>query len=222
MSWESTARYYQLINQEVATRLGGLHSARLVLWSADFEDIADLQANNDWDGAASVLGKAGANLAQAGANFLIICTNTMHCVAEEIERISGLPVLHIADATAQVAKVQGFRTLGIMGTRFTMENGFYRDRLENRHGLKVLIPNNEDRALIHRVIYDELCHGILRDSSRSEFKRIARSMREQDAEAVVEACTEIGMLLKSADTPVPLLETTWIHAMAAVDEALKA
>lgn len=189
--------------------------------SVDFAEIEALQREGDWDAAGRVLADDAHTLQTAGADFIVLCTNTMHKVAAAIERAIAIPLLHIADATADAVHDRHIKTIGLMGTSFTMEEDFYRGRLQDRHGAKVLIPEASDRAVIHRIIYDELVHGIVRDESRSEFVRIAESLRAQGAEGVVEGCTEIGMLLGSDSTEVPLFDTTEIHAVAAVEASLR-
>ncbi|MGL1892707.1 MAG: aspartate/glutamate racemase family protein [Spirochaetaceae bacterium] len=220
MSWESTVGYYTAINMGIKNSLGGLHSAEIAMYSVDFDPIEKLQHNGDWDGTAKILGEAAKNIESAGADFLLICTNTMHKVAPEIERSINIPILHIADATAEVLIKKGIRTVGLLGTSFTMEQDFYKGRLTKNFGLDVLIPNKEDRSIIHNVIYNELCLGKALTSSKSEFLRIITLLRNQGAEAVILGCTEIGMLVSQADTDVTLLDTTYIHAEKAVEYAL--
>jgi aspartate racemase len=220
MSWESTVPYYRLINQAVKARLGGLHSARLILYSVDFHDIERLQHAGDWQAAGEVLAGAARALEAAGADFLILCTNTMHKVAPAIEASVRIGLIHIADPTASQIKQAGFSKVGLLGTRFTMEEDFYRDRLTRQHGLEVVIPGPADRALIHRVIYEELCLGQINPASRLEFRRIIAQMVAQGAQAVILGCTEISLLVTEQDSQVPLLDTTSIHAQAAVDLAL--
>ena len=220
MSWESTELYYRLINQEIRSRLGGLHSAPIVMVSVDFHDIERLQHAGDWAGAADALAAHARKIEAAGADLLLICTNTMHKVADEVQAGIGIPLLHLADATAARVTQQGKRAVGLLGTRFTMEQAFYRGRLE-RHGLEVIVPTVEDREIVHSVIFDELCVGKVREESRAEYLRIIAALAAAGAEGVIEGCTEIGMLVQQAHTPVPLFDTTAIHAEAAVTEALK-
>jgi aspartate racemase len=220
MSWESTVPYYRLINQETGKRLGGLHSAPIVLFSVDFQPIETLQHDGRWREAGSLLADAAAKLELAGAELLILCTNTMHKVASQIEEGLSIPLLHIADATAQVIKRQELRKVGLLGTRFTMVEDFYCQRLENRHGLEVLIPDSDDRELVHRVIYDELCHGEIHRQSRREYARILENLVAAGAQGVILGCTEISLLVQPEDSAVPLFDTTRIHALAAVDLAL--
>lgn len=222
MSWESTLLYYRLLNQEVARRLGGLHSARLVLWSVDFHVIETFQTAGRWEEAGEELAAAARALEVAGADFLVLATNTMHRVAPAIEAAVGIPLLHIADTTAEAVKRTGAVRVGLLGTRFTMEQDFYRGRLEQRHGLEVLVPGPEDCEIVHRVIYDELCRGQVLEESRRAFARILRRLAERGAQGVILGCTEIGLLVTPGDSPVPLFDTTEIHAAAAVERALAA
>jgi aspartate racemase len=220
MSWESTELYYRLINEETKRVLGGLHSASIVMISVDFHDVERLQAQEDWDASARLLSEKARRVEAAGADLLLICTNTMHKVADQVADAIGIPLLHIADATAARVKASGIRTVGLLGTRFTMEQQFYKGRLE-RSGLEVLVPEAEDRALVNRVIYEELCLGRVNAESRQAFQRIIDALREDGAEAVIEGCTEIGILVGQEHTDVPLFDTTRIHARQAVAEALK-
>ena len=220
MSWESTVSYYRAINEAVRTRLGGLHSARLVLFSVDFEEIERLQRAGRWDLAGEVLGDAGRALAAAGADFLLICANTMHKVAPAVEAAAGRPLLHIADATAEVILAAGHRRVGLLGTRYTMEQEFYRERLRCPHGLEVVVPEEPDRAIVHRVIFDELCRGEVLDVSRAEYRRVMAALVSRGVEAIVLGCTELSLLVDAADATVPLFDTTLIHAQRAVDRAL--
>lgn len=222
MSWESTATYYRLINEGVRERLGGLHSAELVLYSVDFEPVEQLQVRGDWDEAGRVLARAAQGVEAAGGEVLVLCTNTMHKVAEAIEAAVDIPFLHIADATAAALKLAGHRRVGLLGTAFTMEQEFYRGRLQDQHGLEVLIPGDDDRRIVHDVIYDELCLGRVVEPSRREYGRIIDALQREGAEAVVLGCTEISLLVGEGDSPIPLFDTTAIHAAAAVDAALEA
>lgn len=221
MSWESSELYYRWINEGVKKRLGGLHSARIVMLSVDFQEIETLQHNGDWVRAGEVLAQAAQSIEAAGADFLLICTNTMHKVAPQIEMALNIPLLHLADATAQRVLNAGMSTIGLLGTNFTMEQDFYRGRLTEKYGLTVLIPNEADRQIVHRVIYDELVLGQVRDESRNEYLRIIDDLNARGAEGVIEGCTEIVMLVQQAHTHVPLFDTTAIHAQAAVDMALR-
>ncbi len=220
MSWESTLIYYKRINELVKQRLGGLHSARLLLYSVDFHDIERLQAAGCWDEAGVQLAGAAQSLQRAGADFLVLCTNTMHKVAPAIESAVDIPLLHIADASAESIRASGARSVGLLGTRFTMEQDFYRLRLQERHGISVLLPDAEERELVHRVIYDELCRGTVRDESRAAYKRIIGKLVARGAEGVILGCTEITILIGVEDSPVPVFDTTEIHAVAAVEKAL--
>ena len=220
MSWESTAHYYRLINEATRKALGGLHSAPIAMFSVDFQDIEVLQHAGDWDATARILAGKATQVEAAGAELLLICTNTMHIVADEISAAINIPLLHIADATATVITESGMTSIGLLGTKFTMEQEFYRSRLE-RHGLKVIVPPEQDRDIVHRVIYEELCLGEIHDESRTEFLRIIDDLQQQGAEAVIEGCTEIGLLVKQEHTSVPLFDTTSIHAQQAVIEALR-
>ncbi len=220
MSWESTALYYQQINELVKEKLGGLHSAKIAMYSLDFQEIEELQHAGQWDATGEILSKAAEQVQAAGADFLIICTNTMHKVAPQIAGAIDIPILHIADATAERIKAQGIKNIGLLGTRFTMEQDFYAGRLRDAHGLNVLLPPQQDRDLVHRVIYEELVLGVVRDESRREYLRIMDDLRAAGAEGVIEGCTEIVMLVQQEDTDIPLFDTTSIHAEAAVELAL--
>jgi len=220
MSWESTASYYRIINDEIKRRLGGLHSAQIVLYSLDFQGIENLQHQDRWDEAADILVDGARRIESAGADFLLICTNTMHKVAGRVESEIDIPLLHIADATGRQIHNRGFNKVALLGTRFTMEQAFYRGRLEERFDLEVLVPDEAERELVHRVIYDELCLGSIRQTSREQFVGIIGGLADRGAEAVILGCTEIALLVDQKDTSMPLLDTTRIHAIAAVDAAL--
>jgi len=220
MSWESTVPYYRLINETVAARLGGLHSARLVLYSVDFHDIERLQHAGDWVAAGELLAQAARSLQAAGADVLVLCTNTMHKVAAQIEAAVSIPLFHIADPTATEIRAAGLTCVGLLGTRFTMEQGFYRDRLTERHGLQVLVPEAGDREIVHRVIYEELCLGKIVPASRAEYRRVMAGLVERGAEAIILGCTEICLLVDASDATVPLFDTTGIHARKAAEWAL--
>ena len=220
MSWESTVPYYRLINEMVKARLGGLHSARIILFSADFHEVERLQSAAQWDEAGALLAGAARSLESAGAEFLVLCTNTMHKVAHSIESSVSIPLLHIADATAESIKQAGVRTVGLLGTRFTMEQEFYRDRLKQNHGIDVLIPGETDRYIIHQVIYEELVLGKLNPVSRDEYRRIIGDLVARGVEGIILGCTEISLLVKADDSIVPLFDTTSIHAAAAVEWSL--
>lgn len=220
MSWESTVGYYREINEGVKKALGGLHSAKIAMYSVDFEPIENLQHKGDWEGASSILSEAARNIQSAGADFLLICTNTMHKVAPQIEKSIDIPLLHIADATAQHLVQEGIKTVGLLGTAFTMEQNFYRGRLREKYDLDVQVPNREDRQLVHDAIYQELCLGSVPASTRTEFLRIIDMFAQQGAEGVILGCTEIGMLVSQQDTKVRLFDTTAIHAAKAVEYAI--
>jgi len=220
MSWESTATYYRLLNEGVKDALGGLHSAKVLLHSVDFDEIATMQREGAWDAAGDLLGKAAAGLEAAGADMTLICTNTMHLVEGAIRAHTGIPLLHIADATAEAAKEKGFKKLALLGTSFTMEQDFYRGRIADRFSIEVITPDAADRQIVHDIIYDELCQGDIRDTSRAAYLRIIDSLHGQGAEAIILGCTEIGLLIKDDHTDVPLLDTTAIHCAAAVKAAL--
>jgi aspartate racemase len=224
MSWESTAVYYRLINQAVAARRGGLHSAPLRLASVDFAEVAALQRSGQWQQAGELLGRAGAGLRAAGAEALLIATNTMHKVADTVVRESGLPLLHIGDATGRALSAAGCRRVGLLGTRFTMEDGFLHRHLADGHGVSVAVPPEADRAEVHRIIFDELCRGVLRDDSRATFARIIGDLHAAGCDGVVLGCTEISLLVDPAAPgwPLPLFDTTALHAQAAVDWMLQA
>ena len=220
MSWESTVPYYRLINETIKERLGGLHSAKVILYSVDFHEVEQLQRVGDWETAGMLLANAARSLEAVGADFLVLCTNTMHKVAPSIETAVAIPLFHIADPTATEVKRAGHATVGLLGTRFTMEEPFYRDRLRERHGLRVIVPNAEERDSIHRIIYDELCLGVVLPESRREFQRVIAALASQGAEAIILGCTEISLLVSQQDTKFPLFDTTAIHARAAAEEAL--
>jgi aspartate racemase len=221
MSWESTVPYYRIINETIRDRLGGLHSARVVLYSVDFDDIERLQRAGDWEAAGRILALAARSVQAAGADFLVLCTNTMHRVAPTIEAAVTIPLLHIADPTAEVVKAAGFRTVGFLGTRFTMEQPFYRERLQDRHGLELLVPEAGERAQVHRVIFQELCLGKIRAESRDLFRGIMAGLEQRGAQAIILGCTEIAMLVSQTDASVPLFDTTAIHARRAAELALR-
>ena len=220
MSWESTVPYYRHLNEAVKARLGGLHSAKIVLWSVDFHEVEALQHAGDWVAAGALMAQGAQAMQAAGADGLVLCTNTMHKVADAIEAAVTIPLLHIADATAAQIKAAGHQRVGLLGTRFTMEEAFYRERLVERHGLSVLVPPAADRDLVHRVIYDELCLGKVNASSREQYRRIMVDLVAQGAQAIILGCTEITLLVDGSDSDVPLFDTTRIHALAAADWAL--
>ena len=220
MSWESSAEYYRIVNETVRDRLGGLHSARCLMWSFDFAEIEALQHAGDWDGATAEMIEAALSLERGGADFVVICTNTMHKMADAIQAAIGIDVLHIADPTAEAIKREGFGKVGLLGTAFTMEQDFYRGRLESRHGLSVLIPCDSDRKIIHDVIYHELVQGVVNTSSRDAYRGVMARLVEAGAEAIILGCTEIMLLVQPEDSAVPLFDTTALHAAAAVDRSL--
>lgn len=221
MSWESTVSYYQEINRGINHACGGLHSAKIILYSVDFDPIEKLQHRGDWQGTAEILAEAAGCVEAAGADFLLLCTNTMHKVVPQIEQSIHIPLLHIADATAEVLVKNSIRTVGLIGTAFTMEHDFYTGRLSEKYGLHVLIPEESDRKIVHAVIYDELCHGAVNEASKKEYCRIVEDLEASGAEAVILGCTEIALLLKQSDTAIPLYDTTAIHAACAVRKALE-
>ncbi len=220
MSWESSLEYYRIINEETKRRLGGLHSAECLLWSFDFAEIEALQMAGDWDGAAGRMVAAAQSLERGGARGIVICTNTMHKLAPQVQAAISIPILHIADTTAQKICDDGLQTIGLLGTRFTMEQDFYKGRLIDNFGLKVITPNDADRQIIHDVIYDELCLGNVRDTSRSDYLRIMDDLTARGAQGVILGCTEITLLVKPEHTSIRLYDTTLLHALAAVDWAL--
>lgn len=219
MSWESSLEWYRLANERVRDRLGGHHSARIVLDSVDFADIEAMQARGDWDAAGELLAARARALESAGAELLVLCTNTMHLVAERIEDAVGIPFLHIGDVAAQAVAAAGLTTVGLLGTAFTMEQPFYRERLRS-HGIRTIVPGAADRAIVHAVIYDELVHGEIRDASRRRFVEVIERLIAQGAEGVVLGCTEIELLISASDSPVPVFPTTALHVELAVDRAL--
>ncbi|MHA2863439.1 aspartate/glutamate racemase family protein [Vibrio harveyi] len=220
MSWESTANYYQIINREVKARLGGLHSGKVCLYSVDFAEIETLQHQGRWDDTAIILAQAAKSVEAGGADFILICTNTMHKVADQIQQAVNVPLVHIADATAEQLVVDGIKKVGLLGTRFTMEQDFYKQRLIDKFGVDVVVPSSDDQTIVHDVIYNELCKGEVRDDSRQHYLTIIEKLVEQGAEAVILGCTEIAMLVESQHTDVKLYDTTEIHAKAAVEKAL--
>ena len=221
MSWESTAQYYRLANELVRERLGGLHSARVLLASLDFAEVERLQVAGEWDRAGRLLAAEAARLEAGGAELLLLCTNTMHKVADQVQAAIGIPLLHLADTTAAAVQAAGLRTVGLLATAFTMEQDFYRDRLGD-HGLRVLVPDAADRAEVHRVIYEELCRGVVREESREAYRHVIGRLVAAGAEGVVLGCTEIELLVGAADSSVPVFPTTRLHVEAAVDASLLA
>lgn len=220
MSWNSTLEYYRIMNESVASRLGAMHSARLVLYSLDFNEIERAQHEGHWDDLAAVLVEAGSAVKRAGADFLVICTNTMHKVADDLERKVGLPVLHVADATGAVIRERGLHRIGLLGTRFVMDGAFYRDRLRDRFDIEVIVPGEADMDTIHRIIYDELCQGRINASSRRVCADIIERLIGKGAEGIVLGCTELPLLMRTYDACAPVFDTTRLHAEAAIDLAL--
>ncbi|MBP6179418.1 MAG: aspartate/glutamate racemase family protein [Anaerolineales bacterium] len=221
MSWESSIEYYRIINETAKEMLGGLHSAKSLMVTVDFAEIEKLQHEDRWDDAAKILVKCAQDLERGGADLIVLCTNTMHKLADQIIANTNIPFLHIADATAEKIAAVGIKKIGLLGTRFTMEHDFYKGRLSQNFGLEVLIPEESDRDIVHRVIYEELVQGKIVDSSREEYKRIMKWLISQGAEGIILGCTEIELLVKQADSPAPLFPTTSIHAVAAVEMALR-
>ncbi|MCJ8319103.1 MAG: aspartate/glutamate racemase family protein [Colwellia sp.] len=220
MSWESTLGYYQTINQLVKESLGGLHSAKIILNSIDFAEIEKLQQQENWQATAEILSRAAKNIELAGADFLLICTNTMHKVAPEIAQAINIPIIHIADATAEHIIKQGFTKVALLGTAYTMQQDFYKGRLINNYGLSVMTPDENDQKVVHQVIYNELCLGRICQQSKNNFLKIINKLSEQGAQAIILGCTEIGLLIKQQDTEVPLFDTSYIHAKKAVELAI--
>lgn len=221
MSWESTALYYKLINEEIKKQLGGLHSAKVVIYSVDFDEIEKLQHLGAWDETAKILGEAAKNIQNASADFLVICTNTMHKVAPLIQTYIDIPILHIADASGKKLQNENIKKVGLLGTAFTMQQDFYKERIYKNFDIEVLIPSEEDMTIVHKIIYEELCLGLIREDSKKEYLRIIDSLASKGAQGVILGCTEIGMLVKQSDTQVKLYDTTVIHSLEAVAEALK-
>lgn len=219
MSWESTIPYYQIINEEVRKALGGLHSAKIVLYSVEFDEIEKCQSSGDWDKSAQILGNAAKGLEAAGADFILICTNTMHKVAPQIEMMIGVPIVHIADATADKLEDAGIRKVGLLGTKYTMTQDFYMQKLIDR-GFEVVIPDDKDIDVVNNIIYGELCLGEIMYDSRKEYQRIIEGLKDKGAEAVILGCTEIGLLIHQDDSVLPIFDTTEIHAKRAAEIAL--
>ncbi|KAK5988260.1 L-aspartate/glutamate-specific racemase [Cladobotryum mycophilum] len=220
MSWESTTTYYQEINRRVRQVKGGLHSAKCIVWSFDFAEIEKLQHADKWDEAGALLDEASAKLRLAGADAIVLCTNTMHFVSHGIEAASQLPLIHIVDPTAERIRKSGFTSVGLLGTRFTMEKSFYKDRLADKYGLQVVVPNDGDRDIVHSIIYNELCNGIITETSRQEYYRIIGELKKAGAECLILGCTEIGLLVNATGSELPVFDTAEIHAIAAADWAM--
>ena len=221
MSWESSLEYYRIINQQVKEKLGGLHSAKSLMYSLDFDLIEKLQQQEKWDELTSIMIKAAQGLEKGGANFVLICTNTMHKMAEDVQDNINIPLLHIADTTAERIKEKDLKKIGLLGTNFTMEEDFYKGRLTNKHGLEIIVPKKEDRQIIHQIIYQELCLGQIKPSSKDQYIEIINRLVDFGAEAVILGCTEIPLLFQQEDVNIPLFDTTSIHAETAVEYALK-
>ncbi|MGD6834438.1 aspartate/glutamate racemase family protein [Sutcliffiella halmapala] len=220
MSWESSAEYYRIINEEVNRRLGGLHSAKCLLYSVNFHEIERYQSEGAWEKAGEELGNAAHALEKGGADFIVICTNTMHKVIGDIQSKTNVPLLHIADATAAQIKEKGINSVGLLGTRYTMEQDFYKSRLKS-NGIQVIVPNDSEREIVNKVIYEELCLGKIHQKSRDYYKKVIQGLIDSGAKGIILGCTEIGLLVKPQDSDVPLFDTTYIHAMEAVNMSLK-
>ena len=220
MSWESTVTYYQIINNTVKQELGGLHSAKILLYSVDFAEIEECQSNGEWEKSAEILADAAQNLKKAGADFIVICTNTMHKVASQIQEKISIPIIHIADATAEELKKNNIKNVALLGTKYTMTQDFYKERIKN-NGINVIIPNEADIELVNNIIYEELCLGEIKEESRKQYIRIIGEMKEKGAEGVILGCTEIGLLIKQEDSPLPVFDTTQIHAHIASMKAIQ-
>lgn len=220
MSWESSLEYYRIINEEVKKQLGGTHSARCIMYSVDFDEIEKLQEAGDWEKMTKIMIAVGLSLERAGADFIVICTNTMHKMVDDMEENLDLPILHIADATAESIKGMGLKKIALLGTNYTMEQDFYKGRLIDKHGLDVIIPEKSERDIVHEIIYKELVLGEIREESREDYKMVIEKLKDRGAEGVILGCTEIGLLIKQEDTKLPVFDTTEIHAKAAVKFAL--
>jgi aspartate racemase len=221
MSWESSSLYYRIINETVKTKLGGLHSAQSLMYSFDFHEIETLQHEGRWNDATQRMIEAAQRLERGGADFVVICTNTMHRMFGEVQAKINIPLLHIADPTGEQITQRGFKRIGLLGTGYTMEQDFYKGRLIEKYGLEVLVPDAPEREIVHRIIYDELCLGIIRSDSRIEYQRTIAELARRGAEAVILGCTEITLLIQQSDSILPVFDTTYIHAVAAVDYALQ-
>ena len=220
MSWESTVTYYKIINETVKEKLGGLHSAKCILYSVDFQEIEECQANGNWEKSGEILGEAAYNLEKAGADFIVICTNTMHKVINQIKEKISIPILHIAEMTAEKILEKGLKNIALLGTKYTMEQDFYKSKLIEK-GINVIIPDKNDIEIINKVIYDELCLGIINSNSKKKFLEIVDKLRNKGAEGIILGCTEIGLLIKNEDTDVPLFDTAIIHAEQAAMYSIK-
>ena len=220
MSWESTATYYKIINETIKEKLGGLHSAKCILYSVDFQEIEECQANGNWEKSGEILGEAAYNLEKAGADFIVICTNTMHKVVNQIKEKISIPILHIAEMTAEKILEKGLKNIALLGTKYTMEQDFYKSKLIEK-GINVIIPDKNDIEIINEVIYDELCLGTINSNSKKKFLEIVDKLRNKGAEGIILGCTEIGLLIKNEDTDVPLFDTAIIHAEQAAIYSIK-
>jgi len=221
MSWESSLEYYRIMNQAAKEKLGGFHSARCILYSVDFDDVEKLQHQGDWESLTRLMIEAAQKVKKAGADFLVICTNTMHKMADEVQKATQIPLLHIADVTAEAVKANGQSRVGLLGTKFTMEQDFYKGRLKEIHGLDVLIPEDKERQAIHDILYNELCLGEIKELSREKFQSIIQNLVKRGAQGVILGCTEIPLIVRQEDYEIPLYDTTALHATAAVDFALQ-
>lgn len=221
MSWESSAEYYRLINEAVQDRLGGVHSAKIIMYSVDFAEIEKVQRTGDWEGATQLMIDVARRIERSGADFLLICTNTMHQMYDEVRQAISIPVSHIANPVGEAIKQNGLSKVGLLGTRFTMEGTFYQDRLKERFNTDIIIPNTSDREVVHRIIYDELVIGKIRDESRQKYLEVIQRLKDSGAEGVILGCTEIPLLIKQEDVAIPVFDTTTLHAMKAVELALE-
>lgn len=221
MSWESSLEYYRIINEITKEKLGGLHSAKCIMYSVDFEEVEKLQHQGKWDEATALMIDAAQRVEKGGADFVVICTNTMHKMAEEVQSSINIPLLHLADVTAEKIKAQKLKKVGLLGTKFTMEEDFYKGRLIKKHGLEVVIPDEEEREVIHKILYDELCLGEIKKASKDKFKKIIDNLVSKGAQGIILGCTEIPLLIDKEDYEIPLFDTTRIHAEAAVEYALQ-
>ena len=220
MSWESSLEYYRIVNETVKEKLGGFHSAECILYSVDFAEVEDLQHRGDWDELTRLMTDAARHLERGGADFVIICTNTMHLMADDVQNAVSIPLLHIVDVTAEAIRSKGFTRVGLLGTRFTMEQGFYTGRLKDRHGLEVLVPGRDERQAVHDILYSELCLGKIKDLSKAKFREVIDNLVGREAQGVILGCTEIPLIVSQDDYEIPLFDTTTLHARAAVNIAL--
>ena len=221
MSWESSLEYYRIVNETIKIRLGGFHSAKCILYSVDFEEVERLQHLGDWDELTRLMIDAARRLEGAGADFLIICTNTMHKMADEVQEVIRIPILHIVDVTAEAIRTNEEKRVGLLGTKFTMEQDFYKGRLRDKHGLEVLIPGEEERQVVHDILYSELCLGEIKELSKGKFKNIIQNLVDRGAQGVILGCTEIPLIVSQVDYAIPVYDTTTLHAQAAIDFALQ-